>query len=72
MISKACVSCKRSGQRLFKIACGWYSQYNTHYPRRQVYSQHTCNYHGLFNESTTGADASVEALKLYHMKLTLA
>ncbi len=24
------------------------------------------------NESTTGADASVEALKLYHMKLTLA
>ncbi len=23
------------------------------------------------NESTTGADASVEALKLYHMKLTL-
>ncbi len=22
------------------------------------------------NESTTGADASVEALKLYHMKLT--
>ncbi len=23
-------------------------------------------------ESTTGADASVEALKLYHMKLTLA
>ncbi len=25
-----------------------------------------------YNESTTGADASVEALKLYHMKLTLA
>ncbi len=24
------------------------------------------------NESTAGADASVEALKLYHMKLTLA
>ncbi len=24
------------------------------------------------NESTTGADASAEALKLYHMKLTLA
>ncbi len=24
------------------------------------------------DESTTGADASVEALKLYHMKLTLA
>ena len=24
------------------------------------------------NESTTGADASVEALKLYNMKLTLA
>ncbi len=24
------------------------------------------------NESTIGADASVEALKLYHMKLTLA
>ncbi len=24
------------------------------------------------NESTTGADASVEALKLYHMKITLA
>ncbi len=24
------------------------------------------------NESTVGADASVEALKLYHMKLTLA
>ena len=24
------------------------------------------------NESTTGADASVEVLKLYHMKLTLA
>ncbi len=24
------------------------------------------------NESTTGADASVEALKLYHIKLTLA
>ncbi len=24
------------------------------------------------NESTTGADASVEALKIYHMKLTLA
>ncbi len=23
------------------------------------------------NESTTGADASVEALKLYHMKLTV-
>ncbi len=28
-------------------------------------------YH-MTNESTTGADASVEALKLYHMKLTLA
>ncbi len=26
----------------------------------------------FFNESTAGADASVEALKLYHMKLTLA
>ncbi len=26
----------------------------------------------LLNESTVGADASVEALKLYHMKLTLA
>ncbi len=25
-----------------------------------------------YNESTAGADASVEALKLYHMKLTLA
>ncbi len=25
----------------------------------------------LSNESTTGADASVEALKLYHMKLTV-
>ncbi len=25
-----------------------------------------------FNESTAGADASVEALKLYDMKLTLA
>ena len=24
----------------------------------------------ITNESTTGADASVEALKLYHMKLT--
>ncbi len=24
-----------------------------------------------YNESTTGADASVEALKLYHMKLTV-
>ncbi len=24
----------------------------------------------ILNESTTGADASVEALKLYHMKLT--
>ncbi len=24
-----------------------------------------------YNESSTGADASVEALKLYHMKLTL-
>ncbi len=28
--------------------------------------------HLYINESTTGADASVEALKLYHMKLTLA
>ncbi len=26
----------------------------------------------LLNESTAGADASVEALNLYHMKLTLA
>ncbi len=25
-----------------------------------------------YNESTADADASVEALKLYHMKLTLA
>ncbi len=24
----------------------------------------------LYNESTAGADASVEALKLYHMKLS--
>ncbi len=28
--------------------------------------------HHRYNESTAGADASVEALKLYHMKLTLA
>ncbi len=31
-----------------------------------------CTKQPLINESTTGADASVEALKLYHMKLTLA
>ncbi len=34
-----------------------------------------CTYSNIFtgyNESTAGADASVEALKLYHMKLTLA
>ncbi len=35
-----------------------------------------CNFSSVqqnnLNESTTGADASVEALKLYHMKLTLA
>ncbi len=29
-------------------------------------------YKRLENESTMGADASVEAVKLYHMKLTLA
>ena len=31
-----------------------------------------CTLNHTINESTTGADASVEALKLYHMKLTLA
>ncbi len=29
-----------------------------------------CRIIHVLNESTTGADASVEALKLYHMKLT--
>ncbi len=28
-------------------------------------------YGNIYNESTTGADASVEALKLHHMKLTV-
>ncbi len=35
--------------------------------KRQLELVHHCD-----NESTAGADASVEALKLYDMKLTLA
>ncbi len=41
-----------------------YKRIITHFSKSAVYTED--------NESTTGADASVEALKLYHMKLTLA
>ncbi len=35
-----------------------------------LYVHHWCYIPTGMNESTAGADASVEALKLYHMKLT--
>ncbi len=48
------------------------------YLRERILSERTegeeqtlVEYDIIYNKSTTGADASVEALKLYHMKLTV-